>query len=130
MDRRIRYYITSKNYTRHNFYFQMSKIIFTTKYLSRQHLIMGLIASFCVILFLAFQFTNVETQSKQKANMAAAGNIVNSGDSIDWKTVDLKQRSIPSHIKGSLDSSIIKDNTFTIKVRYKMRSGLLNFMYT
>ena len=62
--------------------------------------------------------------------MAAAGNIVNSGDSIDWKTVDLKQRSIPSHIKGSLDSSIIKDNTFTIKVRYKMRSGLLNFMYT
>ena len=88
---------------------------------------MGLIASFCVILFLAFQFTNVETQSEEKANMAATGNTVNHGSSIDWKTVDLKERSIPSHIKDNLDSNIIKDKTFTIKVRNEMTGQINEF---
>ena len=43
--------------------FQMSKITVSTKYLDKRHMIMGIIGSVCVVLILAFQFTNIDTQN-------------------------------------------------------------------
>ena len=94
----------------------MSKITFTTKYLTKQHLIMGLIATICVILFLAFQFTNVENQSTRNVDIITQESDVDLMNSINWKEVDLHKYSIPVDIGENGFSTTIADNRKTIKV--------------
>jgi hypothetical protein len=94
----------------------MSKIVLSTKYLSKQHLIMGLLASVLVILFLAFQFTNVEMQNKETHTVQDLRSVNRDISEVDWKTVDLKSKSIPDTIKASLGSNSIKDNTLELQV--------------
>ena len=97
----------------------MSKITVSTKYLDKKHMIMGIIASVCVVLILAFQFTNIDTQSIGKVNVANKEIKVNQRNSIDWKDIDL-HTSIPKDI-GNLDfTRTISDNRKILKVKYEI----------
>ena len=100
------------------YFFQMSKIVFSTKYLSKQHLIMGLMASVLVILFLAFQFTNVEMENKDTRTVEGSRRVNSDTSKVDWKTADLKSKSIPDTIKDNLDKDSIKDNTLELQVHW------------
>ena len=91
----------------------MSKITLTTKYLDKRHMIMGIIGSVCVVLILAFQFTNIDTQSIGKVNVANKQNTANPRSIIDWKDIDLHARDIGNHeFTGT-----ISDNTKILQVK-------------
>ena len=77
---------------------------------------MGLIASLCVILFLAFQFTNVENQSQRNVEAVTQESDIDQMNNINWKEVDLHRYSIPVEIGENGFSNTITDNSKTIKV--------------
>lgn len=60
-------------------------------------MIMGIIGSVCVVLILAFQFTNIDTQNIGKVNVANKENKANPRSIIDWKDIDLHARDIGNH---------------------------------
>ena len=121
-----------ENFIKTSFYFfQMTKIEFSTKYLSKQHLIMGIMASVLVILFLTFQFTNVEMQNKETHTAEDSRSVNGDINKVDWKTVDLKSKSIPDTIKNNLDSDSITDNTVELQVLcilYNRKFFYIHFM--
>jgi len=77
---------------------------------------MGLIASLCVILFLAFQFTNVENQSQRNVEAVTQESDIDQMNNINWKEVDLHRYSIPVEIGENGFSNTITDNSKTIKL--------------
>ena len=96
--------------------FQMSKITVSTKYLDKRHMIMGIIGSICVVLILAFQFTNIDTQNLGKINVANKENKVNLRNSINWKDIDLHS-IIPKDIKNDDFTRTINDNRKILQVK-------------
>ena len=77
---------------------------------------MGVMTSVIVIVFLAFQFTNVEMDNKGTHSIEQSRRANGDISEIDWKTVNLESKSIPDTIKDNLDSNSIKDNTIELQV--------------
>ena len=74
---------------------------------------MGIIGSICVVLILAFQFTNIDTQNIGKVNVANKENKANQRSIIDWKDIDLHTSDIVNHeFTGT-----ISDNTKILQVK-------------
>ena len=94
----------------------MSKITVSTKYLDKKHMIMGIVASVCVVLILAFQFTNIDTQSIGKVNVANKENKVNGRNIINWKNIDL-HTNIPKDIENHEFTRTISDNRKILQVK-------------
>ena len=94
----------------------MSKISFSSKYLSKQNLALGTMACLLVIVMMVLQLSNVDVQSSKTQGPRVVENSDSPKDGIDWKTVDLAKLSIPSSIKSVLDSNQIKDNTIKLQV--------------
>ena len=79
-------------------------------------MIMGIVASVCVVLILAFQFTNIDTQSIGKVNVANKENKVNGRNIIDWKNIDL-HTNIPKDIENHEFTRTISDNRKILQVK-------------
>ena len=94
----------------------MSKITLSTKYLSKQNLFIGVMAGLLVVIFLAFQFTNVEMQSKETDIATAVEEASLTSSKFNWKSIDLTEKSIPDSIKIVVNNNDINAKTTTIKV--------------
>ena len=94
----------------------MSKISFSSKYLSKQNLALGTMACLLVIVMMVLQLSNVDVQSSKTQGPRVVENRGAPKDEIDWNNVDLTKLSIPSSIKSVLDSNQIKDNTIKLQV--------------
>ena len=97
----------------------MSKITLSTKYLSKQNQAICIITGILLVVYLAFQFTNVGTVLKSGVLAKDAQNVQISGSRIDWKSADLMAKTIPDSIKDSaaiINTANIKDHTLRIAV--------------
>ena len=94
----------------------MSKISFSSKYLSKQNLAIGTMACLLVIVMMVLQLSNVDVQSSKTQGPRVVENRGAPKDEIDWNNVDLAKLSIPSSIKSVLNSNEIKDNTIKLQV--------------
>ena len=96
----------------------ITKVIRSTKYLSKQTLIVGIMGCILVVIFLAFRFTSVEMNS-ETADIDEVREQNQDGAKFDWKTADLLAETIPANINqaGKLhDGSKFGDKTVQIQV--------------